>query len=734
MFAVLVIYLSQAALQRLRSTSAAREDNTGAYNEDDTTHALSAQPSDTTGEPSRETPAPPRVATPVRGVPMDPARVRPALDFIVDNLMSVAGKRKALREAQVDIMHDRWFYTDDNARALEAFIVPGVYEMYKDEADDIVEFLVGMSRDGVLHSKMADTKLATTNLVDPSNFKCSNGIIDYSGDLNAFSIKQAFRRHDNAEAQDVLSHDGMSFKFRHNGEKYVFRSEEDKGAVSIENSYPDHILVRNVVKFAAEGADIAKVTYTYRVLANSAVTRIEVDFSVLSDIEATDVELRVVKRFDEGIPFGTVCYQHEGEEVQCLKNETRKVATDGMKWISLLQDGHMGRAYASHTLLRDVSLSGIELKYDAGRVTRMDMVYTATVVHNTMPFRVADHSLITSSGLHFTLPYADSFENLDKRKELTDFSTAADYGSALSSMASFAYFLGTGAYSIADPRSLLPKKASKMNKWCLKHLEVYVENFVMNGTKVSDEIHVRSHSFALIAAVKLAVLNKAQVKEFPGLVHNVETMLSTLLATQNVADGESHHGSFPCATLTDGTPLVYSLDCHASAMLALAYTLTTYHHVNPQVSKATIVDASLLALSALDYDTEVTVDSDADVVTLRATIAAAGKKGDGVAQHFKSGMLLRALRAFALNSEGMALALDSDIAAKVEAMTFTAQALLHAAKRRHHADTSEEEPVLYDDFARSPKTKQTNPETQAICTLGYFAEYEELHYEYLSAK
>ena len=92
-------------------------------------------------------PVPTTVAKP--GVHVDFNRTLPGVNFINDRLVAKIGKEKAARETEEDFAGDRWWWIDDNAKSMEVFSMPGVYEQYKDTTDSMVDFIYDMSRDGM---------------------------------------------------------------------------------------------------------------------------------------------------------------------------------------------------------------------------------------------------------------------------------------------------------------------------------------------------------------------------------------------------------------------------------------------------------------------------------------------------------------------------------------------------------------------------------------------------------
>ena len=77
--------------------------------------------------------------------------------------------------------------------------------------------------------------------------------------------------------------------------------------------------------------------------------------------------------------------------------------------------------------------------------------------------------------------YDDIFNKIEKYNEAIDFSISYDYGAELNSMASYGLFLGTESYDIDDKENML-KKSKEINNWCLKYLEIYMNNFIYTGS------------------------------------------------------------------------------------------------------------------------------------------------------------------------------------------------------------------------------------------------------------
>ena len=124
-------------------------------------------------------------------------RARPYLDFIRDHLWQQVGSGplkgvRALAETEKPLDGDVWFWTDDNAKALEAYLVPEAYARYPDIAEGLLSFVRRMSEGPVILRRIAKPALNVQS-ENPDNFRVGTGLMTFHGNLRRDEPVRDFR-------------------------------------------------------------------------------------------------------------------------------------------------------------------------------------------------------------------------------------------------------------------------------------------------------------------------------------------------------------------------------------------------------------------------------------------------------------------------------------------------------------------------------------------------------------
>ena len=140
----------------------------------------------------------------------------PYLDFIRDHLWQQVGSGplkgvRALAETEKPLNGDVWFWTDDNAKALEAYLVPEAYARYQDIADSLLSFVRRMSEGPVILRRIAKPALNVQS-ENPDNFRVGTGLMTFHGNLRRDEVAISYRFHDGRDVDAVkLSRELDSF-------------------------------------------------------------------------------------------------------------------------------------------------------------------------------------------------------------------------------------------------------------------------------------------------------------------------------------------------------------------------------------------------------------------------------------------------------------------------------------------------------------------------------------------
>ena len=644
--------------------------------------------------------------------------------------MGKIGDRSACKETEEDMGGDRWWWIDDNAKTLEVFIMPGVYEEHRSQADDMLDFVMHMSKEGLMLRRQSINMIVLKNRENEA-FSAYNGIMDHYGNINNNEIATGYRFHDGRDQTVMNSFAGFHVTFDAGGKTY---STQD---VPIE-SYQREVekkLHSIVVRFALTYENMIEASVEYHISDDTTITRM---FGTVKNIQDTRIENAIIvmkKGFNDNIQFRRICSKVEGADVSCsVVRAISELSGDKLDWFTLYQEGQMGYAYGFHTLLRHNQLRKVIFHHAEHRARSIEMHYggdSGSVLEKDQVLSVEDRSLLTSGGLYKTMPYDELFKTIEDRKELTDFSISYDYGAELSSVASFAFFLKGNHYKLADnEREEAQRKGDMCNNWCLKHIDAYMANFVLNSDGEMDkefkEIFLRGHSLVIVAMVKLLIMNKGNADVYNPLMLKLNVAVN-MLQTMQIHKRGRDRGMFQCNSING----LY-LDCHGAAMLAVTYLIAGYEHLELMVSKDTLVKKLSDAIDALRVHLRVNVVKESTGLIESCSTVSDHGANDGMMWNFKSGVFLRALNMLDEIVRDQGLWLSTEIEAKKMLVKYNAYASISSSIRdRTKRSKKKGNSKPYKECVTSFRSGETNSETQPWCMLGFFPEYEEAYYSYL---
>ena len=635
-------------------------------------------------------------------------RTLPGVNFIRDRLVAKIGSQIAARETEEDILGDRWFWIDDNAKSMEVFIMPGVYEEYKETTDSMVDFILDMSRDGLFLRRKSQNKVGikSKNMTD---FSISNGVMDYFGNANALVVRQGYRFHD-GRGTPATHTAGFEVSFTCDGETY--RSPVDfNGMDKTIDETDGQVVVKAVMQIAGK----AEVEWRFVMRADTVVAYTYVDVRNIQKQPLQNVVVRVKRALDEQ-PYSRFCRKYAGKAVKCIPAKGGKgvVPAKEIEWFSFSVQGKMGFSYGWHHIAKDKSLTEIILQTEGSLIKSFTTVFGRETLLENEVFNVEDLGMLTAGGLYKTMPYDTLLKTIESRKELTDFSISYDYGAELSSMSSYAYFLKHRMYDISDEEQ--EKKSEEINKWCLLHLEAYYKNFILTPEggvdKTYAEVFQRGNSMTILAVIKLALINRHDKETLHVLVHILNVLVECLLAFQQ-------DSGFITCELGGG----HYLDCHGAGMLALSYIVSTHDVLPYKVTKAVVLERYARAVESIEYKLGASV-TDYERQNVRLEVVVTSPRGeDGMQWNYKASLILRALHVMEL------AAADGDkIPTAVEEKGTTLRQYMRGLIE-HSRKVSSHNGMPYHEFTTSYSSPETNSETQPWCMLGYHGAYEELYYK-----
>ena len=646
---------------------------------------------------------------------------QPFLNHIMDKLMQKTGRHYASKETEEDMGGDRWWWIDDNAKVLEVFTVPGVYERYKKQAHDLTEFMMYMSKEGLMLRRQS-YNLIEMKSAEHETFGAHNGIMDHYGNVNRNQLSTGYRFHDGRDEEVLYSFAGFVLEFTVDGTEY---STRDYGLDQYKRVVEKHSDVV-VVRFTVVCENLVEAQVEYHVRDDTTIIRQYGHAKNLQEKPAENVLISFKKAFPR-VAFFKLAVKHASNDVvQHRVPDVQSIPVKDLDWFSVYNTGPMGYSYAFHILIRDRQLRKVSLTADGERLSTLEMQYGGRALQQGETLSVQDHSLLTSGGLHRTMPYDELFKNIEDRKEPTDFSISYDYGAELSSVASFAFFLKGGHYDVSSEEKVeLAEKGEELNQWLLKHLDIYMENFVLTldgeVDKTIEQVFLRGHSYAILAMVKILIMNKSNKKLNQKLNKYIENSIE-VMDIMRVTSGD-RKGAFECYR----NRKIY-LDCHSSAMLALSYLIIGYEHLHISTEKSVIVSWLEDAINAVSSPVTLNVVSEVDGLLEVVTMVKDPSNNDGMLWNFKSSIFLRVINLMqeVMNHQDD-VSFSSATENKLGVVKANAMLTLLASIRDRTKDTDKKS---YKEFVTSFRSGETNSETQPWCMLGFFREYEQVYYRY----
>ncbi len=206
-------------------------------------------------------------------------RAQPFLDFVAKHLF----KRDvaALSETEKPIQGDSWYWADDNAKALEAFIVPAAYAKYREVADGLTNFIKTMWNDSAIYRRLAAPTLVIDR-ADASSFKVHNGLLEVTGNLRADEINVSYRFHD-GRSTNALRFGGNWLRFNANGREYQFFVRDHISEAVIKQS-ENSVALSYTAALRLNHSDkhpVALITYRYFIHAASTYVDQQVNIEAL---------------------------------------------------------------------------------------------------------------------------------------------------------------------------------------------------------------------------------------------------------------------------------------------------------------------------------------------------------------------------------------------------------------------------------------------------------------------
>ncbi len=602
---------------------------------------------------------------------------------------NVAGTAlSALAETEKPIDGDNWFWTDDNAKALEALTLPTIFPDYATQVGQMVKFIIANSPPPFVFRRRAEdrTLLKSANVDD---YRLATGLMNFHGNLRQAEVRQGYRFHDFRNL-DAVKFSGDYVHFSLEGKTYTTDVKQTASAEIRPTAKGVTLLHTSVLKAAA--ATVGSVSYAYSIERNKSYVALDVTVASAPGFTLTDVE--ATTSLDQLDSLSNVRYS----KFFAFRDDTASVTSpaaaskqprtlvDGpVKWWALTQGGNLGDAQSVSTLLNspDRLRAIVSTDEQNGAFRHIHARYDMGTVSPEHSVTLSEKKMLLAGGLYNNMSAYDGvFSRLDDFPGL-DFSISYDIGAEINGVAS--------AY-LADKRRLEQQPSAtpvaympETRAWFDAIADAYATNFLV---KVGNDYpYIFSRGLSFVALALDTMYSATKDSRYVDRMRRVADILLTFRETKgplvNSFVCDHHIGCF--------------LDCQAAAMVALSRVAIATN--DPRYAKA-----AQQGLSPIQIDANADTGHDVYVIPRTNT-----KEGDGFYWIFKGGLLLRSLESLTVLDERHLIHLSATDWQTIRELR--RRTLDYVARTAHRRGNLEE-------FFTCHKAGETNSETQAWAVLG----------------
>ncbi|MCO6417725.1 hypothetical protein JYK14_16370 [Siccirubricoccus sp. KC 17139] len=465
----------------------------------------------------------------------------------------------ALAETAQPFNDSRWYWTDDNAKALELLALPAIRNADPEFTDRILDFVLGMSSTDLIWRRLAEPQLKLQQ-AQPEDFRLLTPFHSLHGDLRRGVILQSGRFNDDRD-RVAAAHTGNLIEFTIHGRAQCLDVEDTITDCGVERTaegvilFHESTLIAPAALFGNRTEKVATLRYEYAVRADSPVIRLTVRLRPEPGVTLKSVRLSTGSDALSDQPRHCRIGTEAGYASPALPATGQAYVHHGPFRQLVLQEGGLaGYAHALHIRpqqperVRSVSATVTE----SGRLHWCVTRYEAGTVGPGSEFAIEENRLLVTGGTLVPTPGLEAPLQAPAEHPCIDPSASYDYGAELNAIATY-WASGTlGLYRHPVP----PEKLATLRAWFDRHLEAFFAS-TAPAEAPGPAIFVRGMSFAILA---LDTMLQASGEGRYRLAR--EAALDMLLQRQQ---GGENDGLF-----IDTGGIVAHLDCQAAAILALA--------------------------------------------------------------------------------------------------------------------------------------------------------------------
>ena len=476
----------------------------------------------------------------------------------------------AIAETEKPMGGDTWFWSDDNAKALEFLSRPELWRLYSREVVEIIRFVQAMCAGPFIFRRVGLPRLDRVEIEGHgSEYRHSFLRLAYQPALAAVVV--ALRFHDERNF-DHLSLAGNYVEFTYRQRRFNVPVETAISDVSVaQNGTQLTVSCAREMRFKSRLREISLgfVAHSYTIDAGSMVIRVEAALDVDPGLMISDVVLTIGHSALNQSYYNTIVTDGSGNRSVHFMADAptrERLQLRGTSYYQMRSREISGDSLAVHTLVRNLgNLLGLDVDVrPQGFLHQVIARYEFPGPHRGTRLIVTEDKVLTGGGLYdrisdYVALVRQAPRGGSKIGAVYDLSTSYDYGAKINA---FAKCYAVCARCIdPEPASLIEELRHSFDRY----LDYYFELFIDRHTERPNAIFSRDLAFVILG---LATMYRAT--EVKGYLQRLRELCDILLGFEYRFDDLAGNQASGFLMRMNSPPIAY-VDCHAAALLALTH-------------------------------------------------------------------------------------------------------------------------------------------------------------------
>ncbi len=451
-------------------------------------------------------------------MPNIPTDALPAAAFLTRYLyrpVDLGGNAKlfALAETEGLCQGDVWFWTDDNAKALELLSRPEVWRCFPEQTAEILRFVRAMCHGPFIFRRVSVPRLEASGRIGNVDAFC-HSLMHLRCDLSRGVVGAGIRFHDGRTA-DNLFLSGNSVHFSHKGRSFALDVEDaiiecgatqQNGVLTLRHSSELHFKPR------WQPRRLGRISYTYTIDAHSLPIGVEAVLDVDPDADVADVVLTIghdyLSHGVNGVYYTRIAAELPGgQSVNFTAGEPGHgfLAAAGAPYYAIIQPEIAGLALAIHTAPREPErLAGLDTWVkQPGGLHHVRARYRFDGPCRGAHLVAAEDKVLTAGGFYDrTADYAQIIRSTVATKAARgnplDLSISYDYGAEINAFAK-CFAVCAAGHVVVQPPGLPDELRALVDRY----LEHYFEVFITGHQQQKNTIISRQLAFVILGALTM---------------------------------------------------------------------------------------------------------------------------------------------------------------------------------------------------------------------------------------